>query len=112
MRRGEVWLVSLNPTQGSEIGKARPSIIIQNDIGNTHSSTTIVVPITSQKTDRIYPVEVLVTPTQSGLPKTSKALCDQIRCIDKQRLIKRIGKLNATTVHDIEYALKVSLGMT
>ncbi|KAM3093248.1 type II toxin-antitoxin system PemK/MazF family toxin [Phormidesmis sp. 146-35] len=93
--RGEVYLVSFDPTLGSEIKKTRPALILQNDIANLHSPITIVAAITSQFEDPLYPTEVLVQTPEGGLGNDSVVLLNQIRSIDKQRLIKRLGNLTA-----------------
>ena len=111
VKRGEIWLVNLDPTVGHEIKKQRPAIIVQNDIGNKYSPVTIVVPITSQNTEKIYPVEMLLTYENSGLKKDSKALFNQIRAVDKKRLIKKVGQINEESTESMNEALKISLGM-
>ena len=111
IRRGDIWLVNLDPTIGHEIKKLRPAVVIQNDIGNQYSPLTIVAPITSQRIEIIFPIEVLLTPRNSQLPKTSKALLNQIRAVDKKRLIKRLGKLNDEALAQMDEAIKVSLGV-
>lgn len=111
LKRGEIWLVNLDPTLGHEIKKSRPAVIIQNDIGNMFSPITIVAPITSQGVEKIYPVEVLLTKENSGLPKESKVLLSQIRAVDKRRLLKRLGRVREETVYKIDEALKISLGL-
>ncbi len=111
VKRGEVWLVNLDPTIGHEIRKARPGVIIQNDIGNKYSQMTILAPITSQKIDKVYPFEVVLA-KRSGLDKESKALLNQIRAVDKKRLIKRLGKVDAETMKKINEALMISLGLS
>ena len=111
LKRGDIWLVDLDPTVGHEINKSRPAVIIQNDIGNKYSSTTIVAPVTSQNITPIYPIEVLLTINNSGLKKDSKVLLNQIRTIDKQRLIKKIGKVHEETMPKIDESLKISLGL-
>ena len=90
VKRGEIWLVNLDPTIGHEIKKSRPAVIIQNDIGNKYSPITIIAPITSQKTEKVYPFEVYIAEL---LGKNAKALLNQIRAIDKKRLIKNLGKV-------------------
>jgi mRNA interferase MazF len=90
--RGDVWLVNLDPTIGHEIKKSRPAVIIQNDIGNKFSPITIIAPIASQNLEKIYPIEVFLTNKNSGLEKDSKALLNQIKAVDKTRLIKKNGK--------------------
>lgn len=111
VKRGEIWLVNLDPTIGHEIRKERPAIIIQNDIGNKYSPITIVAPITSQGTDKVYPIEILLTSENSGLKKESKALFNQIRAVDKKRLIKKIGKIKEEATDNMNEAIKISLGL-
>lgn len=110
--RGDIWLVNLDPTQGHEIKKTRPAVIIQNDIGNKYSSLTIIAPITSQDTNKVYPFEVLLTKENtSGLEKESKAVLNQIRAIDKTRLTKKMGRVAAEAIEEINEALKISLDL-
>ena len=111
IKRGDIWTVSLDPTIGHEIKKLRPAIIIQNDIGNKYSPMTIIAPITSQHTEKVFPIEVLITKENAEIEKTSKVLLNQIRAVDKERLIKRIGRLDEDTVEKVNEALKVSLGL-
>ena len=112
VERGEIWLVNLDPTIGHEIKKSRPALIIQNNLGNKYSPITIIAPITSQNIDIIYPFEVLLTKNNSKLRKKSKILFNQIRAIDKRRLIKRQGRLNVETMVRADTALKISLGLS
>lgn len=111
VKRGDIWLVNLDPTIGHEIQKQRPAIIVQNDLGNKYSPITIIAPITSQGTDKIYPIEILLTDENSGLIKKSKALFNQIRAVDKKRLIKKIGKITEETADNMNEAIKISLGL-
>jgi len=108
--RGEIYLVCLDPTIGSEINKTRPALIISNDINNQFSATVTVIPITS-RTEKVYPFDVLFPPEISGLPKRSKAKCNQIRTIDKRRLIKSLGIISFEKLKEIEDALRIHLGM-
>ena len=111
VKRGDIWLVNLDPTIGNEIKKSRPAVIIQNDLGNKLSPIILIAPLTSQHLERVNPIEVLVLCAQSGLAKDSKALLNQIRAVDKQRLVKRLGKMNETTLEKINDALKISFGL-
>ena len=111
MRRGDVWLVNLDPTRGHEIKKLRPAVIIQNDLGNKYSPITIIAPITSQKIEKVYLIEVFLSQWKYGLDKDSKVLLNQIRAIDKQRLIKKLGKIDELMMEKIDEALKISLGL-
>lgn len=111
VKRGEIWIVNLDPTIGHEIKKSRPAVIIQNDIGNKYSPVTIIAPITSQNLERIYPIEVFLTSDNSKLEQESKVLLNQIRAIDKIRLVKKRGKVDEETLSKIDQALKISLGL-
>src|SRR5262245_29691587 len=108
-KRGEVYLVDFEPTRGAEIKKTRPALILQNDIANRYSSITIVAAITSQFNGKLYPTEVFVKAPEGGLTADGVVLMNQIRSIDKGRLIKRLGALNPATVRQIEDALRISL---
>jgi len=110
-RRGEIYLVNFDPTIGAEIKKTRPALIIQNDIANKYSPITIVAAITSQFGNPPYPTEVIMEPEESGLPQRSAALLNQIRSVDRQRMIKRIGHAGAATMQRIEQAIQISLGL-
>lgn len=110
-RRGDIYLVNFNPTVGSEIQKTRPALILQNDIANRHSPITIVAAITSQYNGRLYPTEVLVKNHESGLDEDSVVLLNQIRSIDKERLIKRLGSVDTETMGKANRALEISLGL-
>jgi mRNA interferase MazF len=110
-RRGEVYLVSFDPTVGSEIQRTRPALILQNDIANRHSPITIVAAITSQFEDPLYPTEVLITPPEGGLTTPSVVLLNQIRSIDRQRLVRRLGRVTAGTLQRVNRALQLSLGL-
>ncbi|MBS3095960.1 type II toxin-antitoxin system PemK/MazF family toxin [Candidatus Woesearchaeota archaeon] len=111
VKRGDIWLVNLEPTIGHEIRKSRPAVIIQNDLGNKYSPITIVAPITSQNIERTYPIEVVLDKKSSGLEKISKVLLNQIRAIDKRRLIKKLGKIDYETMMNVDYSIKISLGL-
>ncbi|MEK6907371.1 MAG: type II toxin-antitoxin system PemK/MazF family toxin [Nanoarchaeota archaeon] len=111
IKRGDVWLVNLDPTIGHEIKKSRPALIIQNDIGNKYSPITIIAPLTSQNIENIYPVEVFIPKNISKLDKDSKILLNQIRAIDKRRLVKKLGKVNQDIMERVDEALSISLGL-
>ena len=110
-KRGEVYLVNFDPTVGSEIQKTRPALILQNDISNEYSPITIVAAITSQFDETLYPTEVLIQPPEGGLTTNSVVLLNQIRSIDKKRLIKRLGTLNVETMEQVNQAIQISLGI-
>jgi mRNA interferase MazF len=110
-QRGEIYLVNFDPTIGSEIKKTRPALILQNDVSNQYSPITIVSAITSQFTEPLYPTEVLIKAPEGGLQIDSVALLNQIRSIDKQRLIQRLGVLDTVTMEDVDTAIQISLGL-
>ncbi len=98
MKRFEVWLVNLDPTVGSEIRKTRPAVIVSPDELNAHLQTVIVVPLT---TGRAYPFRI---PTRVQ-GKKGVAAVDQLRTVDKRRLVKKISTLRGKTAQRILNAL-------
>jgi len=110
-RRGEVYLVNFDPTLGAEIKKTRPALILQNDIGNRYSPLTIVAAITSHYEERLYPHQVLVVAPEGGMKKNSAVLLNQIRSVDKMRLVKRLGTLAPDTMRRVDRALQISVGL-
>lgn len=110
IKRGNIYLVELNPVIGSEIGKIRPAIVISNDINNTYSDTISIIPITSS-IGKIYPFEVFIPSNIFGLDKDSKAKISQIRTVDKKRVIKEIGVLTKELVKEVEKAVLIHLGI-
>ncbi len=109
--RGEVFLVDFNPAVGSEIQKIRPALVLQNDIDNKYSPLTIVAAITSQTDMKLSPNRVSISAKDGGLHSQSLILLNQIHTVDKQRLIKRLGKVSGQTMKSVDFALKVSLGL-
>lgn len=109
--RGEVYLVSFDPSLGAEIRKTRPALILQNDIANRASPITIVAAITSRFDEELYPTEVPIRAREGGLSTDSVVLLNQIRSIDKQRLVRRIGRLTTGTMSHVDRALALSLGL-
>ena len=111
--RGDVYEVNLDPTVGREIGKRRPAVIIQNDIGNANSGTTIVAPISSMKPGvRVFPIMVVLPKGAGGLSNDSFVHCGQIRTLDKSsRLANKLGHLSDQQMADIDEALRISLAL-
>jgi len=119
-RRGEIYLVSFDPTLGAEIRKTRPALILQNDVANRWSPITIVAAISSRRSEtstasradeRVYPTEVRVDPPEGRLHVSSVVLLNQIRSIDRRRLVKRLGRLRPATMKLVDRALQISLGL-
>ncbi|HLE24876.1 MAG TPA: type II toxin-antitoxin system PemK/MazF family toxin [Thermodesulfobacteriota bacterium] len=109
IKRGSVWLVSVEPIIGRGIGKTRPAVVISNDINNEYAETVTVIPITSS-VSKVYPFEVFLSKGTANLPKDSEAKCNQIRSVDKRRLIRQIGRVSQQTIKEIEKALLIHLG--
>src|SRR5882724_2838802 len=110
-QRGEIYLTALDPAVGHEIKKTRPALVIQNDVSNRYGMTTIVAAITSKVNTPPYPNEVLLHPNGTGLGVSSTVRLDQIRTADRQRLIKRLGKVDAEVLRRVDEAIKISLGL-
>mgnify|MGYP001607482613 CR=1 FL=1 len=111
IERGNVVIVNFEPVRGSEQGGIRPAVIVQNDISNKYSSTTIIVPFTSKKQTKTYVTNVPILAGESGLKKDSLILCNQIKTIDKSRIIKKIGNLDRDIMKQVDMAIKVSLDL-
>lgn len=110
MKRGEIYYANLDPTLGSETNKTRPVLIVSSDFNNRASNTITIIPITSQ-ISKIYPFEVYLDASKSGLNQDSKAQCQQIRTISKKRIAQNVGKINDQTMLKIEYAIKIHLAI-
>src|ERR1019366_7637374 len=111
-QRGEIYLTALDPARGREIQKTRPALIIQNDVSNRLSDITIVAPITSTVRFPLNPVHVLlVADRNTGLSVTSVAVVNQIRAVDRMRLIRRLGTADEETMERANEAIQISLGL-
>jgi mRNA interferase MazF len=95
VRRFEVYLVNLDPTPGSEIKKTRPCLIVSPDEMNRHIATVIVAPMTTKGND--YPTRI----SCEFAGKAGQVVLDQLRTVDKQRLVKRLGKIGQETQHKV-----------
>src|SRR6056297_1221385 len=110
VRRSDVVVVRLDPAEGHEMQKTRPAVVVQNDVGNRNSSTTIVAPATF--TYRGYPFEVLVEAAESPFEKDSSVRLDQIRVVSiEKRIHSVVGNLDTGTMDEVDDALKLSLGL-
>ena len=111
IKRGEIYYADLGVTVGSEQRGGRPVLIIQNDIGNKYSPTTVVAPITSKVGKKSHqPTHVPIV--CDGLFACSTVLLEQIRTIDQSRLRWRVGKADNATMKRVEAALLVSIGIS
>lgn len=109
VKRGDLYYADLSPVIGSEQGGVRPILIVQNDIGNKHSPTIIAAAITSQINKAKLPTHIEID-TTCGLLKDSVVLAEQIRTLDKQRLMDKIGTLEESIMQRVNSALLISLG--
>ena len=113
VKRGEVYYANLEPVLGSETGKTQPVLVIQNDIGNTYSPTTIVAVITEYSEKKAsYPICVAIG-TEQGMKKASVVNLAQIRTIDKRRLVTtKVTSLPDDVMAQVDQALKYSLSLS
>ena len=112
VRRGDIVVVELDPTKGSEQRGTRPYLVVQNDIGNENAPTTVVVPFTTPFDDELYPFEVLVSADESHLKEDSVAVCSQIRTVSiEHRIQTLIGSIPDERMDDVDTALEYSLGL-
>ena len=108
--RGDIFFADLSPVVGSEQGGVRPVLVLQNDVGNRHSPTTIVCAITGSTEKKPLPTHVPIG-SMGKLSKTSVALLEQLRTIDRSRLRDWIGRLDTQKIEKINQALIVSVGL-
>lgn len=111
IKRGDMYYADLSPVIGSEQGGVRPVLIIQNDVGNKYSPTVIAAAITSQTGKNRLPTHIQLNNKTSGLIKNSIVLAEQIRTIDKSRLMEKIGQVDETVMQQVNAALGISFGL-
>ncbi|HPC87141.1 MAG TPA: type II toxin-antitoxin system PemK/MazF family toxin [Smithellaceae bacterium] len=111
IKRGGVYLAALDPTVGREIAKTRPVVVVSNDQNNLYACMVSIVPLTSKNTEKIYPFEIFLPRETANLPKNSKGKADQIRTIDKSRLVQFIGELTDEEMAKIEKAVRIHLAL-
>ncbi|MTD38346.1 PemK family transcriptional regulator [Erwinia sp. CPCC 100877] len=111
MRRGEIFYANLSPVIGSEQGGIRPVLIIQNNKGNLFSPTLIVAPITRNVNKKMQPTQVKVNIPHEEQMTPSLILLEQIRTLDKERILHKICQLTEEDMQKVNQALKVSVGI-
>ena len=111
VHRGEIYYADLNPVVGSEQGGIRPVLILQNEVGNWFSPTVIVAAITAKDGKAHLPTHVPVG-TDSGLRRPSLVLAEQVRTIDKSRLLERVGMLPPEKQEQVDRALRISFALS
>jgi len=115
MRRGDIYLVSLDPAAGWEQTKRRPAVIVSSDAANDSADrrghgVVTVVPVTSN-VQRVYAFQVLLRPEDSGLSVNSKVQAEQVRSISTERFIRRLGEVSAPRMNEIDDALRLHLAL-
>jgi len=111
VRRGEIWLADLNPTQGSEQSGIRPVLVFQNNSINRFTSTFLAIPFTTNARRASLPTCALLRAGEGGLEKDSVALCHQLRVLDGTRLKRRLGTVSAETLEMIEAKVLFTTGI-
>ncbi len=109
IKQFEIWLADLNPSRGTEPGKTRPVVVVQSDLLNEVHLSTLICPITTHIKPEIEILRVHLNKTQ--LDKLSDVLVDQIRAIDNQRLIKKLGKLNKDQQNKLKANIKIVMDL-
>ena len=111
INRGDIFYAGLDGTVGSEQSGIRPVIVVQNDVGNKYSPTTIVVPLTKKIRLKInQPTHLWINPF-GNIRYDSIVLTEQIRVIDTSRLKEKIGKMNDKTMQEIDKKILIALGL-
>ena len=115
MRRGDIITVNLDPAVGSEARKIRPAVVVSNDVADATAArlgrgVITVVPVSSNIA-RIYPFQVLLLASQTGLARDSKAQAEQVRSVAVERIGTRMGRLPAAVMRELDDALRVHLSL-
>jgi mRNA interferase MazF len=115
MRRGEIRLVDLGPARGAEANKRRPAVIVSNDGANSTAEhlgrgVVTIVPATSN-TERVFPFQVLLPASKTGLERDSKAQAEQVRSVAVERIGARIGAVPPELLVMLDEALRLHLAL-
>ena len=111
-RYGAIYDVDLDPVVGFETGRRRPALVVSNDVNNQYAATVTVLPITGQPASKHYPFEVLVPVGVGGLTVDSRVKANQVRTVDKARLVRLRGQLPPQYLPEVKNALRVHLDLT
>lgn len=110
IKRGDIYFANLDPIVGSEEGGIRPVLVLQNDVGNIFSPTIIIAPLTTKKRENMMSTHIEIKLKEKSIC-SSIVLLEQIRVIDKTRLLKYLGKINPIQMKNIDKAINISLGL-
>ena len=108
-RRGEVWRVSLDPAVGHEVKKTRPAVVVTSDVYNAHNWVILVMPLTSRGKAEFD--QVLINPPEGGVTNDSVTLPDQLRAVDRARLVAKLGELLPATMRLVDQSLRIVLDL-
>ena len=109
-RRGEVWLIDLNPARGHEQAGKRPALVISVDLFNSGPAGLVVVlPVTTK--DKNIPLHVKISPPEGGVKETSFVKCEDIRSDSTERLLARLGEVSQDTIAAVEDWVRILLGL-
>jgi mRNA interferase MazF len=111
IKRGGIYLAVLDAVISRKISKARPVIVVSNDMNNELSGTVTVLPVASCNTKKIYPFETYLPKKAGNIPKNSKVRADLFHTLDKARFVKFIGTADTDTMQQIESAIRIHLDM-
>lgn len=112
MIRGDIYYTKLGDEGvGSEQKGDRYAVIVQNNIGNKHSPTVIVAFTTTAIHKAKLPTHVEIDPNNSGVPEPSIIMCEQLRTVDKSRLVRKVGHLSEAKKIELDKALCISIGI-
>ncbi len=109
VKRGDIFYADLDPIIGSEQGGIRPVLVVQNNAGNKYSPTLVVLPISSAKKNNM-PTHIRICGSKM-LPKDSIVLAEQIRTIDRERLMRYVGSVGLEVMEKVDRAVKISIGV-
>ena len=109
IKRGDIFYANLDPIIGSEQGGIRPVLVVQNNVGNKYSPTLVVLPISSAKKTNM-PTHIRICGSKM-LPKDSIVLAEQIRTIDRNRLLRYVGSVSLEVMERVDMAVKISIGV-
>jgi mRNA interferase MazF len=113
MKRGDVYDVRLDPTEGSEQGGIRPVVVVSRDVINDRSSVVLAIPFTTYRSGkRVYPTQVLISAPEGGLDQDSIAMADQVRVLAKSRFLRYRGCLKEPSIAQLNQALMIALDLS
>ncbi len=111
VKQFEIWIADLNPRIGTEPGKVRPVVIVQTDLLNKHHPSTIICPVTTKVQPGSEILRVHLAIGSCGLDEACDIMIDQVRAIDNARLLRKLGKVPATSIEKVKQNLKVILDL-